>query len=281
MRALEPLEIGLMFWAQDDARDTLREVKSFGVSAGQIGFPGEMNLAGKAADWKAALAAEDFLAETAVCSYAGESYADIATVQRTVGLVPEETRVERVRRTKEVARLANELGIKSVACHIGFVPHDRGITLYTEIRDIAREICDYCATYHQSFTLETGQEPADVLVSFIADVDRPNLKINFDPANMILYGSGDPVQALRILASRVISVHCKDGDWPPKDNANALGRERALGEGSVDFPRFIATLEEIGYQGVLSVEREESNQSQRAADIRAAIRLLKKITGRT
>jgi L-ribulose-5-phosphate 3-epimerase len=269
-----------MFWAKEDARETLREVNSFGVSAGQLGFPGEMNLAGRADEWKAAVAGEDFVVVTAVLSYTGEDYADIPTVQRTVGLVPEATRAERVARTKQVAQVANELGINSVACHIGFVPHDRSQPLYAAIRDVARELCDHCAAYGQSFTLETGQEPADILLRFLADVDRPNLKINFDPANMILYGSGDPIEALRKLGRHVISVHCKDGDWPPKNDANALGKERALGTGSVDFPRFIAVLNEIGYTGILSIEREEVDQAQRAADIRTGLRLLRRITGR-
>jgi L-ribulose-5-phosphate 3-epimerase len=280
MRSVEPLEIGLMFWAKEDARETLREVKSFGVSAGQLGFPGEMDLAGMANAWKTALDAEEFAAGTAVLSYAGEDYADIPTVQRTVGLVPERTRAERMARTKRVADVANELGIKSVACHIGFVPHDPHHPSYAAIRDVARELCDHCGRHNQSFTLETGQEPAEVLLQFLADVNRPNLKINFDPANMILYGSGDPIEALRKLGQYVISVHCKDGDWPPKDDKTALGKERALGTGSVDFPRFIATLKEIGYEGILSVEREEPDQTQRAADIRTAVKLLKTLTGR-
>jgi sugar phosphate isomerase/epimerase len=269
-----------MFWAKEDARETLREVKSFGVSAGQLGFPGEMHLAGMANAWKAALAAENFLAMTAVLSYKGEDYADIPTVQRTVGLVPEETRAERIARTKQVADIANALDIKSVACHIGFVPHDRTQPAYAQVRDVARELCDHCAAHGQSFTLETGQEPADILLQFLADVDRPNLKINFDPANMVLYGSGDPVEALRKLGPHVISVHCKDGDWPPENDANALGKERALGTGSVDFPRFIAVLKEIGYTGILSVEREELDQAQRAADIRTGLKLLRTITDR-
>jgi sugar phosphate isomerase/epimerase len=280
MRAVEPLEIGLMFWAQEDARQTLRDVKSFGVAGGQLGFPGEMSLGGKAAAWKAALADENFAITTAVCSYAGEDYADIPTVQRTVGLVPEPTRAERIARTKEVAAVAAELGIKSVACHIGFVPHDPQASLYSQVRDLARDICDYCAGLGQNFTLETGQEPAAILRRFISDVDRPNLKINFDPANMILYGSGDPIEALRSLAPNVVSVHCKDGHWPPKGEPNALGKEQPLGKGSVNVPLFIATLKEIGYKGLLAIEREEKDQTQRAADIRSGIALLRQILGR-
>ena len=269
-----------MFWAKENARETLQDVKSYGVRAGQLGFPGELDLAGKAEPWSGALKSEQFTATTAVCSYVGEDYADIPTVQRTVGLVPAATRQERVARTKAVADVAAKLQIKSVACHIGFVPHDRNAALYTEIRDVARDICDHCAKHGQAFTLETGQEPAAVLLQFIHNVDRPNLKINFDPANMILYGTGDPIEALGVLKDHVLSVHCKDGDWPPQGKPGALGTERPLGEGAVGMPRFIEKLKEIGYTGVLSVEREELDQAKRAADVRSAVALLKRLTGR-
>ncbi len=280
MLGLEDLEIGLMFWAGPDARQTLRNVKEFGVRAGQLGFPGDLPLNGAAEKWDEALTAEQFTPVTAVCSYVGEDYADIPTVQRTVGLVPRNTRAERVKRTKDVSDVARKLAIDSVACHIGFVPEEPDHPEYAGIRDIAREICDHCGENGQSFTLETGQEPAKVLLRFIEDVKRPNLKINFDPANMILYGTGDPVEALEVLGSQVISVHCKDGDWPPVDKPAALGVERPLGDGSVGIPRFIAKLKEIGYRGILSVEREEQDTAKRAADIRKAIALLKRLTGR-
>lgn len=277
MLGLEDLEIGLMFWAKENARETLQEVKQFGVRAGQLGFPGELSLEGAAEKWDKALKQEQFTVITAVCSYVGEDYKDIPTVQRTVGLVPEETRKERIARTKAVSDVARELGLDSVACHIGFISHDFSSKSYAEMRDVARQVCDHCGKNGQSFTLETGQEPAKVLLQFIADVDRPNLKINFDPANMILYGTGDPVEALGVLGKHVISVHCKDGDWPPVDQPTALGVEKPLGEGSVDFPAFLTKLKEIGYRGLLSVEREEQDQTKRAADIRKAIALLKKL----
>jgi sugar phosphate isomerase/epimerase len=280
MLGLEDLEIGLMFWAGPDARQTLRGVNEFGVRAGQLGFPGDLPLDGAAEKWDEALTAEQFTPVTAVCSYVGEDYADIPTVQRTVGLVPRNTRAERIKRTKDVSDVARKLAIDSVACHIGFVPEEPDHPEYAGIRDVAREICDHCGENGQSFTLETGQEPAKVLLRFLEDVNRPNLKINFDPANMILYGTGDPVEALEVLGSQVVSVHCKDGDWPPVDKPEALGVERPLGDGSVDIPRFIAKLKEIGYRGILSVEREEQDAAKRAADIRKAIALLKRLTGR-
>lgn len=281
MLGLEDLEIGLMFWATEDAQKTLRDVKSFGIRAGQLGFPGELSLEGAAERWDRALSDEKFTAITAVCSYVGEDYADIPTVQRTVGLVPPETRAERVARTKAVSDVARALGIDSVACHIGFVTHDFAHPDYAEVRDVTRDICDYCAKNGQSFTLETGQEPAKVLQQFMHDVARPNLNINFDPANMILYGTGDPIEALDVLGKSVISVHCKDGDWPPVDQPTALGAERPLGEGSVDFPAFVSKLKEVGYRGVLSIEREGVTGEEKAADIRKAIALLKKLTGRS
>ncbi len=282
MLGLDELEIGLMFWAgQDvgnDARKTLQEVKQFGLRAGQLGFPGDLPLDGAAERWDEALTSEHFTAVTAVCSYIGEDYADIPTVARTVGLIPEATRAERIARTKAVSDVARALAIDSVACHIGFVPHDANDPVYRQIRDVARDLCDYCGVNGQSFTLETGQEPAKTLLRFIADVDRPNLKINFDPANMILYGTGEPVEALEMLAKHIISVHCKDGDWPPLDQPGALGQERPLGEGSVDIPAFISKLKEVGYKGVLAIERENTNPAQREHDIRKAITLLRGLT---
>ena len=281
MLGLDELEIGLMFWAGPHAGKTLEQVKSFGVRAGQLGFPGSLLLEGAAEAWDKALTAEHFTVVTAVCSYIGEDYADIPTVQRTVGLVPRKTRAERITRTKAVSDVARQLAIDSVACHIGFVPEVQDEPLYAEIRDVARDLCDYCAQNGQSFTLETGQEPAKVLLRFIEDVRRENLKINFDPANMILYGTGDPIEALGVLAKHVISVHCKDGDWPSRETPTVLGNEKPLGEGSVDLERFIQKLKEVGYRGVLSIEREEPDHAKRTADIHKAVALLRKLAGRS
>ena len=130
----------------------------------------------------------------------GEDYTDIASVQHSVGLVPKATRAERIARTTDVSEIAAELGIRSVACHIGFVPDDRAAPQYRELCSVVQGICDHLDKRQQDFTLETGQEPADALLAFLEDVGRPNLKINFDPANLILYGTGNPVDAVQILA---------------------------------------------------------------------------------
>lgn len=280
MLGLEDLEIGVIFWAEPDAVETLRKAKEFGVRCGQIGVPGDLPLHGAAESWDAALTAENFIPVSAVCSYVGEDYADIPTVARTVGLVPKATRQERIERTRSVSELARELGIDSVACHIGVVPHERSAAAYQDIVHVARDLCDLCKSNGQFFTLETGQEPATPLLHFIEDVDRANLKINFDPANMILYGTGDPIEALGVLGKLVTSVHCKDGNWPPRENPEALGQEVRLGTGAVDFPAFISKLKEIGYVGPLIIEREEPDQATKTADVHHAVSLLRKLTGR-
>ncbi len=280
MTKVEDLEVGLLFWAAPDASKPLERAKSFGVRAGQLAFAGELALDGIAESWSAALKAEHFTLVSAVCAYIGEQYDDIPAVLNTVGLVPEKTRTERIARTKAVSDVAKTLGIERVACHIGFVPEDATEPLYAAVRDVTREICDYCAANGQEFALETGQEPAKVLLRFIEDVARPNLKINFDPANMILYGTGDPIEALDVLQAHVTTVHCKDGDWPDRDKPEALGVERALGEGSVGIDRFIHKLKEVGYRGVLTIEREEQDVKKREADIHKAVKLLKKLTAK-
>lgn len=267
------MEIGVMFWA---GRDNLAELRALGVQSGQLGVGGDVALTSQAAvDWREAIAEDMFAIATVVCAYKGEDYADIATVQRTVGFIPPATREEREQRTLEASDFAAALGVKSIACHIGFVPEDHSNPDYIAVRGMVRRICDRAEEHGQTFALETGQEPADTLLRFLDDAACPNLKINFDPANMILYGSGDPIEAFEKLAPHVVSVHAKDGDWPAK--RGALGTEKPLGQGAVGMPRFVEALKRAGYQGSVNVEREIEDQAQRLADIAMAVRLLKSL----
>jgi sugar phosphate isomerase/epimerase len=268
-----------MFWAAADPVATLRGVKELGVNCGQLGIAGDFPLVGTAPEWKAALASEGFHLSTVFAAYVGEDYADIPTVERTVGFIPESTRSERERRTYEVSDFAAAIGCKSIACHIGFVPHDKSHPNYVGVRDLVRRVCDHAAQHGHTFALETGQEPAGVLLDFFRDVDRPNLGINFDPANLILYGTDDPLPALGLLGKHVISVHAKDGEWPPTDKPGALGTEKPLGQGAVNIPRFIEKLREIGYDGQVNIEREGTSPEQWRRDVRAAVTLLKGLTG--
>jgi sugar phosphate isomerase/epimerase len=207
----------------------------------------------------------------------GESYADIPTVERTVGLVPRETRAARVREMKEISDFAKILGCNAIGLHLGFVPHDTADPLYAEAIELTRDLCDHASGNGQAVHLETGQETAETLARFITDVARANLFINFDPANMILYGAGEPIEALSIVGRWVRSVHCKDASWA-KNPGKEWGAETPLGAGAVGFDKFLRKLKEIGYTGPLTIEREIPQEPTRQkAEIGHAVSLLTKL----
>ena len=208
--------------------------------------------------------------------FEGESYADIPTVGRTIGLVPPSTRQARLAEMREISDFAYGLGCDTVGLHIGVVPHDRNDPDRAGIIQVTRQLCDHCAGNDQFVHLETGQETADDLIAFIEDSERDNLRINFDPANMILYGMGKPLEALRKLAPWVRSVHCKDATWSDQPGIT-WGREVPLGEGDVDIKAYIQTLLEIGYDGPLTIEREIPEDPERQfREIGDAVRLLER-----
>jgi sugar phosphate isomerase/epimerase len=206
--------------------------------------------------------------------FEGESYADIPTVVRTVGLVPPETRAARVAEMKEISDFAKLLGCKAVGLHIGFVPHDTSTAAFKDIVAVTQDLCDYVKKNGQAVHLETGQETADGLLAFIGAVGRDNLFVNFDPANMILYGSGEPIAALRQVGKYVRSVHCKDGTWARRPGQE-WGCEVPLGQGDVGMYNYLKTLKEIGYEGPLTIEREIPQEPERQkSEIGHAVRLL-------
>lgn len=206
----------------------------------------------------------------------GESYADIPTTARTVGLVPEATRAARLQEMKEISDFTKLLGCNTVGMHIGFVPADRASSNYKHLVAATQELLDHAARNGQNLHLETGQESADHLLEFIHDVARPNLFINFDPANMILYGTGNPIEALKKVGKYVRSVHCKDARWAPEaERGKSWGTETPLGEGDVGMETYLRTLKEIGYLGPLTIEREIAHDRERQKhDIGVAQRLL-------
>ncbi len=212
--------------------------------------------------------------------FAGESYADIPTVTRTVGLVPPATRSARLAEMKEISDFARLLDVDVVALHLGFVPHDSADPLYADILKVTRELCDHCRGNAQALHLETGQEPAAALVRFIQDTGCDNLFVNFDPANMILYGAGDPIEAVGIIGRYVRSVHCKDATWAARPGEE-WGQEVPLGEGAVGFENYLRALDAIGYRGPLTIEREIPQEPARQkAEIGRAVELLTTIKRR-
>lgn len=210
--------------------------------------------------------------------FEGESYADIATTARTVGLVPESTRAARAAEMKEISNFAKLLGCNTLGMHIGFVPAKESAS-YKSLIEVTRDLLDHVKANGQNMHLETGQETADHLLDFMKDVGRNNLFINFDPANMILYGTGDPIEALKKVGHLVRSVHCKDAKWAaPDQRGKGWGTEVALGEGDVGMENYLRTLQSIGYSGPLTIEREIAHDRERQkADIGQAVRLLESL----
>ena len=209
--------------------------------------------------------------------FEGESYADIPTVEKTVGLVNLDTQQQRVTELKEISDFGRLLGVPAVGLHIGFVPQSSRSSEYSLLLNITRDVCDHCRENDQTLHLETGQETAEELVAFLQQVDRGNLFVNFDPANMILYGAGEPLPALKTLGSYVRSVHCKDAKWSDQPG-KTWGEEMPLGEGDVDMAAYLRVLQSIGYTGPLTIEREIPQQPDRQKlEIGQAVELLNRL----
>ena len=212
---------------------------------------------------------------TVFVGFSGESYADIPTVKETVGYLNPATRDARVRKTELISDFAKALGVDKVAAHVGFVPEDPGDPAYAPMAETVGRVADYCRQNGQIFSLETGQETGPALLHFLKDLGRDNVKVNFDPANMILYGSGEPIEALGLAGGQVVSVHAKDGKGPTEEGQ--LGTEHPLGQGDVGMDRFVAKLKEIGYEGPITIEREIPDWDQKVKDLVAAKQLLESL----
>ncbi len=261
-----------------DPLTSLEKVASFAISTCQMSVPSEqwqskarMELIKKTAKEK------EIRITSLICGFEGENYRDIPTIKRTVGLLNPAMRGKRVLKVFSYSGIAAELGVEVIQAHIGFIPEDRNDPDYEGLVLALQKIADYCKENNQSVSLETGQERALVLSKFIEDVNRLNLGVNFDPANMLLYDADDPIKALDTLGKYVIGVHCKDGKRP--ERKGELGEEYPLGEGDVGIEKFIDKLKEIGYTGPLTIEREISGEKQ-MRDILQAKKLLKKLANK-
>jgi sugar phosphate isomerase/epimerase len=194
----------------------------------------------------------------------------------TIGLVPRDTRDARIAHLKAASDFAKECGIPAVQTHCGFIPENPNDPVYKETVTAIREVAAYCKHNSQNLRYETGQETPITLVRTIQDVGLDNQGINFDLANLILYGKANPVDAIEILGPYVQGIHAKDGLWPT--NPRDLGKEVPIGDGKVDFPRIIARLKALDYRGAVTIEREISGPQQ-LEDVRAAKAYLERLIG--
>lgn len=203
----------------------------------------------------------------------GEDYSTLDSIQRTGGIVPDNTWEENWRHIQATADIAAQLHLPLVTFHAGFLPHDPTHPSYAKLAGRLLQVADIFAARGIQLGLETGQETAETLDHFLTGLGRSDLGVNFDPANMLLYDKGDPVAALRRLGRWVKQVHLKDairtrvpGTW---------GEEVVVGTGQVDWPAFMLALTELGYSGNLCLEREAG--TQRVADLRAGAQFIQQL----
>ena len=206
-----------------------------------------------------------------VGTWSGPAEWNVTYGPETLGIVPVAYRAGRVKELLQCARFANMLGVGDMCTHVGFIPENPREPLYTETVAVIRYLAREYKALGVRFNMETGQETALTLLRVIEDVGMDNLGLNFDPANLILYGKSNPIDALGMVGKYINGVHAKDGNYPT--TGMGLGEETPLGAGSVNIPAFIAKLAEIGYNGPVTIEREIEGDKQKE-DIAAANKLL-------
>ncbi len=186
----------------------------------------------------------------------------------TIGLVPRKYRRARIDHLKRASDFAKQCGIPALHTHCGFIPENPNDPVYRETVQAIREVVSHCKRNGQMFLYETGQETPITLLRTMQDVGLDNQGVNLDPANLILYGKANPVDALDVFGTLVRGIHAKDGLYPT--DPHRLGEEVPIGQGKVDFPRLIRRLKELNYRGPITIEREIEGPQQ-TEDIRKAI----------
>ena len=196
----------------------------------------------------------------------GEDYSSLDAIRVTGGIVPDETWEDNWANITAVADVASGLGVSLVSFHAGFLPESTDDPNYAKLTERIRRIARLFAEKGLDLALETGQEDAETLKGFLDSLAEANVGVNFDPANMILYGKGDPVAAVKTLMPYLRQVHIKDA--LPTDTPGTWGSEEVVGTGAVDWDAFLTALDEGGFKGAMCIEREAGDD--RVGDISTA-----------
>lgn len=203
---------------------------------------------------------------------AGEDYSTLDSIRLSGGIAPDATWEQNLAHVESIVALAARMKLSLVTFHAGFVPHDRTDPDFEKMIYRLTTVAEIFASSGITLGLETGQETAAELATLLDALKCPNVVVNFDPANMLLYGKGDPIHAVRILAPWIYQVHVKDAN--PSNTPGQWGSEMTVGTGTVDWPAFFAALDAANFKGNLVIEREAG--TTRVADIRSARELVLK-----
>jgi L-ribulose-5-phosphate 3-epimerase len=276
---MKPLAVGVCSWSLQVK--SIPELKGFvdrlGINLVQVACGDPHHAAWDEGDVmpKAAKAA-GFELGGAMLGFPGEDYTTPKHIERTGGFGDPATRPERLERFQWALDRTLELGIKDLMLHAGFIPDvsDPGRKSFL---DILGTVSQLAAEKGITIAFETGQESSALLRRTLDDLKCPNLKVNFDPANMLLYDKDDPIQAVEVLAPDIRTVHVKDANRPKVPGQ--WGEEVPLGKGQTDTRKFLLTLKRVGYTGPLFIEREVGDQEQRFNDIAHGVRFIREVLG--
>jgi len=266
------LKLGIILSVSADPDAEIKRVQDLGLPTCQV-MPRDSSAA-SAANLRRALDKYTIEATSAVATGPPPEVYDFYRGPLTIGLVPREYRQARIARIHEVSEFAKAARIPAVQTHCGFIPEDPNNPLYAETVEAIRAVGQYCASNGQDFRCETGQETPITLLRALKDVGLKNVGVNFDFANLILYGKGDPAEAVDVIGPYVRGVHAKDGLYPT--DPRQLGREVPIGEGKVRFATILGKLKAFGYRNPITIEREIEGDKQ-TADILAAKQFLENL----
>ena len=181
---------------------------------------------------------------------------------RTIGLVPEDGREEKVKELKEMIDFCQLADVPAMHTHFGFIPEDPNSPQYKSFIPTVQSLARYAKDKGILIYFETGQETPVTLIRAIKDTGMDNLFINCDVANLLLYGKANPVDAIKLFGPLVREIHAKDGFYPDRDNPTQLGREAPIPTGAVDFPGVVRELKKLGFQGAYTIEFELNGRSR-------------------
>jgi sugar phosphate isomerase/epimerase len=269
------LQLGVIAPLPEGPEEALRKVHEFGLPTCQIVSWQQEYFTDEIAERLVAASQEYGVTVTTIWTgYPGPRVWDFIEGPTTIGLVPEKYRTERVAALKAGADFAVKVGVSSITTHVGFIPESPSNPLYAGVLKALDEVVGYCKGLNLDFCFETGQETPTTLLRVIEDLGYDNMGVNLDPANLLVYGRANPVDALDIIGSYIKGVHAKDGEYPT--DGRKLGVEKPIGSGRVNFPVLIPKLKSLGYTGALTIEREISGPQQ-IEDIKLAIKVLEKL----
>ena len=273
------MRVGLVVDIDSNYESQIMYAKELGFATGQLvvwdmDFYTDENLNGL----KKVLEREKFEVSAFWCGWTGPVVWGYPDMYQTLGLVPDRLRQRRLEDLERGADFAYKLGVDTVVTHVGYTPDDPFDPRRRAMVQGLKILCSKLKERGQRFAFETGEEIPLTLNILINEIGLENVGVNFDPANILTSGRGNPCDAMEMLMPRIFGMHAKDGI--PAKFGETGGKQVLIGTGRVDFEKLIIQLKEGGYEGDIVIEHEISGTADRTAEIIEAKKYLEEIIGR-